>query len=289
MTAPRYLLVKHVPDLERFEPRNVGVIVWTPWGVGARFLGDKADSPGEVDGRSIPEFVRSKSAYRQWVQYWHREIARDTLVPVTGGEAVLRANPNFVDALLSAGRGDYVVEDGGFILDPIQDLDIGSVVESLYGRLIEPIVPAQDDVKDPGLDELCTELIQASGIAENPYWQRSYRLSCSVATNLIEDFEFTYAFANGDVKRLYQRVPMATKKRVFARKAVHDCAWMFEKVISARRLTPEKCISLVYVAEQDSDPDTQKLLNVLSSVSRVINVVDRDEAMREFTEVQAEG
>lgn len=288
MSMPRYLLVKHVPDLERFEPRNIGVIIWTPSAVGARFIADKPDAPGEVDGRSIPDFVRSKTAYRQWVEFWHHELAREVIAPVTGGDAVSRSNPAFVDALLSAGRGDFLVEDGGFVLDIPQDDDLASVVDSLYGRLVEPVVPTQDDVKDPGLDEVCAELIQASGIAANPYWHRSFKFPCAIVPNVVEDFEFTYAFANGDVKRLYQRVPMASKKRVFARKAVHDCAWMFEKAAAARRVAAEQCVALVHVPAADTDADTTRLLGVLSSVARVINVSDREAGLREFAEVQAE-
>jgi predicted RNA-binding protein with RPS1 domain len=73
---PRFLIAKYVPDVFRNEPRNIGVVLWTPDGVAARFLGEKPDAPGEVDDADIPEFVNSKHAYKQWVRYWRRELGK---------------------------------------------------------------------------------------------------------------------------------------------------------------------------------------------------------------------
>ena len=38
MNKTQYLLAKYIPDMHRFEPRNIGVIVWSPDGIEARFL-----------------------------------------------------------------------------------------------------------------------------------------------------------------------------------------------------------------------------------------------------------
>ena len=61
MSTPRYLIAKYIPDLQRVEPQNIGVIVWAPGVAAARFAAEKADRPGEVDGRSIPSFVTCPS------------------------------------------------------------------------------------------------------------------------------------------------------------------------------------------------------------------------------------
>ena len=39
MSATRYLLVKYIADLQRFEPRNIGVIVCSPEGAETAILG----------------------------------------------------------------------------------------------------------------------------------------------------------------------------------------------------------------------------------------------------------
>lgn len=51
MSSNRYFVAKYIPDLLRNEPRNFGVILWTPDGVAARFLAEERERPGEIDGR----------------------------------------------------------------------------------------------------------------------------------------------------------------------------------------------------------------------------------------------
>ena len=38
MNTPKYLIAKYIPDLNRMEPRNIGIVVWSPEGIEARFL-----------------------------------------------------------------------------------------------------------------------------------------------------------------------------------------------------------------------------------------------------------
>ena len=56
---PNYLVAKYISDLHRMEPRNIGIIVWTRSAVSARFVAERPNKPGEIDGRSIPPFVRA--------------------------------------------------------------------------------------------------------------------------------------------------------------------------------------------------------------------------------------
>ncbi len=93
MNTPRYLLTKYIPDLRRGEPPNVGVIIWAPSGVEARFVGEKARSAGEVDGRSIPSYVTSTHAYKQWIEFWRLQLSAEQIVPATGGSPVRRDDP----------------------------------------------------------------------------------------------------------------------------------------------------------------------------------------------------
>ena len=123
MPGPRYFLAKYVPDLTRMEPRNVGVIVWTPEGVDARFLAETPDRPGEVDGRSIPSFVTNAQAYKQWVAYWRKELDRWEIEPTRGGPAVPRSSPDFLDALARKGRGNFLLTSAGYLYSGPRNLD----------------------------------------------------------------------------------------------------------------------------------------------------------------------
>ena len=119
MNTTKYLLAKYIPDLHRFEPRNIGVIVWSPVGVEARFLAEYPNRPGEVDGRSIPGFVTSASAYKQWIRYWRDAFMREAVSPLDGGEVVSASSPAFIEALQQTGRGNFVIVDAGSVLDAV--------------------------------------------------------------------------------------------------------------------------------------------------------------------------
>lgn len=282
MSTARYLLVKHVPDMHRREPRNVGVLVWTPRGVAARFVGDKADAPGDVDGRSVPDFIRSKDAYRQWVRYWHRSVSRDRLSLRAGDSDVPRSDPRFLEALSSASRDDYPVTDGGFILDAIDGLEPDEVAESIYARLVEPASSVTEDAKDPGLAEICNALISSAGVSSHPHFHRGYELRCPLATGRAERFDAHYALANGMLKRVYHRVPVGSQRPRTAKKWVDACAWMFTRVRESFHMPQEHCVSLVHIADGDGDSETGDLLEVLRSVSKVINVAHQNDALAEF-------
>jgi hypothetical protein len=71
---PRYLVAKYISDLQRMEPRNIGIVVCASGVTCARFLGEKPGRPGHVDGRKVPPFVTSVAAYKQWIEFWRGEF-----------------------------------------------------------------------------------------------------------------------------------------------------------------------------------------------------------------------
>jgi uncharacterized protein YuzE len=121
--ATRYLLAKYTPDLMRNEPRNVGVVAWSPEGVEARFLGETPGRPGEVGEGTVPPFARSASAYRQWVRYWRKELAGGTPPP-----ALALASP----------PGNYVLAGGGFALGEVPPGGLPALADRLFAELVEP-------------------------------------------------------------------------------------------------------------------------------------------------------
>jgi hypothetical protein len=84
------------------------------------------------------------------------------------------------------------------------------------------------------------------------------------------------------LQRLYQRLPLSRKKTPL-RKSVHDAAWMFEKVIKAGIIRPEQGAVLVNATpELKADPEVERSLKVIGSVTRVLNVNDYEQAKAEF-------
>src|ERR1700722_16693761 len=110
---PRYLIAKHVADFQRMEPRNIGVIVWTPHCVEGRFLAERSGAPGDIDARSIPPFVASASAYKQWVAFWRSQL---TDKPTASGKPLQQ----WVENLKQTSHGSFWLADGGVILSSVR-------------------------------------------------------------------------------------------------------------------------------------------------------------------------
>lgn len=270
---PRYLVAKYISDLQRMEPKNIGVIVCTRGAVSARFVAERTDKPGEIDGRSIPPFVTSMAAYKQWVEFWRTELDEK---PLRGGQTLQK----WLDKLTQTSRGNFRLADGGTVLADVENEDIGVVTNNLFHNLVESAPP--DEICDVALDQVADDVIRRLRLTQNTNFRSRYRIECSVAPNVTEAFEFSHAYRNGVLKRLYQRVPLATK-RTPLRRVVHDSAWMFEKVVEQGIVTRDQAVALVFATEEHRrDPAVNWSFDVLRSVARVANLADANEALTAF-------
>jgi hypothetical protein len=271
--SPRYLVAKYVSDLQRMEPKNIGIIVWTNTAVSARFAAEKLNIPGEIDGRSIPPFVTSMAAYKQWVDFWRNQLDAK---PMRAG----RTLEKWSDDLRRTGRGNFWLADGGVFLQEVRTDEIQTVTDDLFHKLVEQ--PSVDEIRDVALDQIADHVIRQLQLTRNRNFHNRYQVSCLVADNVTEAFEFSHAYSNGTLKRLYQRVPLASK-RTPLRRVVHDSAWMFEKVVAQKIVTRDQAVALVYATEeQRHDPSISWSFDVLSSVARVANLADSNEAIAAF-------
>lgn len=279
MNATKYLLAKYIADLHRFEPRNIGVIVWSPTGIEARFLAEFPNRPGEVDGRSIPGFVTSPSAYKQWVRYWRDALSGPSFKPLNGGGVLSSSSPGFIEALQQTGRGNFVLVDAGSVLDVVGEEELPTLADQLFAQLVEANAP--DEPRDLDLDLVCDGLLERSHLINHKNFYTNYPVRCAV-NGVEEEYVFSHAFANGTLQRLYQRLAIP-KGKARLRKNVHDAAWSFEQVFKQRIVQPENAGVLVYVTEeQQSQPDVDKSLRLLGSLTRVINLRDERLGQQEF-------
>jgi hypothetical protein len=280
--TPIYLLAKYIPDLERFEPRNIGVVLWSQDGVEARFVGEKLDQPGEVDGRSVPGFITSLSAYKQWVKYWRVALSQSDYAPPAGGAKISRSTPGFMEALKTSGTGNFLLADGGVLLDDLAAEELPSVVNQLFDRLVEsgPV----EEPRDMTLDEMCDELMEESKLAQHPHFRTRYAVKCPI-NGVEEEYIFTHGLGNGKPECLLQTFPMP-KRKADMRKSTHDTAWAFEKVQQAHIVTPEQTAALVLLGgDQSAEPEVDRVVRVLGSVTKVINVRDRTSTLAFFEEL----
>ncbi|APD47172.1 hypothetical protein KQ302_11005 [Synechococcus sp. CS-602] len=279
MNTTKYLLAKYIPDLHRFEPRNIGVIVWSLLGIEARFLAEYSDRPGEVDGRSIPSFVTSASAYRQWIRYWRDAVVGTSMRPLGGGDVVSSSSPGFIEVLQQTARGNFVVVDSGSVLDDISEEELPAVADQLFAQLIE--ANTAEEPRDIGFDELCDSLMTLTQLKDHRNFYDRYPVRCTVR-GVDEEFFFSHAIANGTLERAYQRFPIPKRKSQI-QKNRDSTAWMLESILNAKLITSDHTVLLVNATpEQLSQAEVDKSIRLLGSMSRVVNILDEAEALAEF-------
>jgi hypothetical protein len=129
MTATWYL-VRHVPDLRRREPKNVGVVLRT--GAGSwlsKFVGETDE--GILRRRDVPRSFANFEVYESWVDYFRRKLSDEAW-----GD---------VEHLQSRRKGNYFAERGGQIFDDRPDWK--AELDALFSDLVK--LPEKKRVKSP--------------------------------------------------------------------------------------------------------------------------------------------
>lgn len=282
MNTTKYFLAKYVADMHRFEPRNIGVIVWSPTGIEARFLAENPARPGDVDGRSIPDWVTSDSAYRQWVRYWRQAVSENAIEPLRGGELITASSPAFMEALRESGKGNFLLTEAGAVMDRVGENDLPAVANQLFAQLVQEVSQA-DEPKDRSFEERCDVLLIRSQLKTHRHFQDRYPVKCTVR-GVEEEYVFSHALANGTIERLFQRFQIPkTKGRI--QKSRDAMAWVLESLTTSQIITPDKAVLIVAATpEQQSQVEVEKTFKLLGSMSRIVNVLDEPQAEATFAE-----
>lgn len=268
-----YIIAKHVPDPVRDEPRNVGVIVASHGDIVARFIGEKEDDPGEVDGRKIPGWVSSSSAYKQWIKFWREEI-EDTRSLDASIE---------VSSLRQWNKVDFLLSDSGQIALPNEEAGtIEAVADDLYRRLVTSEVEDDAD-EDPSLKARIRQLVRATGIGTSSNWRDDYPVSVDLGSGKSEQLSFHHGYVNGGPKKLYHRVHLSPRES-FLEKNLHDATWRFHLVKEQGILDFEDLAAFVYAPTEEVEERTEveEALETLLTQARVLNLAEPDEVQDEL-------
>lgn len=283
MTTPRYLLAKYIPDLQRFEPQNIGVIVWSPETVEARFIGENPNKPGFVDGRRAPSFVRDLSAYKAWVRHWRDEIVKPELT-IANGSTAKRSAPEYLRALASTSSGKFHLTEAGFLFDKTEAENMPALADHLFELLVKA-ADTDDTATDATLDALCKELLDETLLSNDERLIADYPVTCNVL-RVRETFRFSYAYSNGSLKKVYQKVPLVRGGQTL-KKNVHHPAWMFQHSIMSKKLRREQCATIVNVkSDLASEPEVKEALKLLGAIGTVVNLSDWGAAVAEFSSLR---
>lgn len=290
MSTPKYLIAQYTPDRFRKEPRNIGVVVWTRFGVKGLFQGEKMSSPGEVDGRKIPGFIQSPNAYRERIGFWRRALERGTIQLPAKDDEISADSIEFLEAMQQTGRGRYSLKKGGELLDDVNESDTNDIIQYLYQRLVTSEDYKPKDVavtskqKKSSTDPLSVvdDVIEQTKVSSDPYFHTSYELQYQPADDVEEQLEFDYAYMRGSLNRLFEKFKLPKQKRTIARDT-HDSIYRFERAQSVMNLRPDQCVTLIYYEEdRESDPNVKRSLGLLGTTARIIHVGNRMKLEREF-------
>jgi hypothetical protein len=282
MNKTKYFLAKYIPDMHRFEPRNIGVVIWSHLGIEARFLAENPSHPGDVDGRCIPDWVTSHNAYRQWVRYWRDALSENSIEPLRGGEVVPASSPAFMDALRETAQGNFMLLESGVVMDKVGEQDLPAVANQLFAQLVLEAASAEEP-KDRGFETRCDELLMKTQLKAHRHFQDRYPVKC-IVRGVEEEYVFSHALANGTIERLFQRFPIPkTKGRI--RKSRDAMAWTLESLINGKVVTAYQAVLIVdETPERQSDTEVEKTLRLLGGMSRLVNIQNPVEVEAVFAE-----
>lgn len=284
MTNAQFLVAKYIPDLQRFEPRNVGIIVWTPDGLAAQFLAEYPERPGEVDGRRKPDFFQSLNAYRQWVRFWRKTIDQAEERMING--VTRRAGPEVLEKLKASSKGNFVLVDGGFLLDPVPAYELPKLVGQLFQKLVfQKLVGTHEAAvlaEGPSLEQRCNHIFDTLPLPPEVKLLHDYAIPCQIG-DMERQFRFDYVLKNGSVQGVYDQFPLPHWKKVRHTNAfwsrVDAAAFKFDKVIEENVTNRAHTAALILAEEEDySDPDIGKAIDLLNSVTHIVNVADMPRA-----------
>jgi len=282
MNTIKYFLAKYISDMHRFEPRNIGVVVWSPLGIEARFLAENPNRLGDVDGRSIPDWVTSHNAYRQWVGYWRKALLENSVKPMRGGEPIPASSPAFMAALQETARENFVLAEAGDVMDQVNEADLAAVANQLFSQLVQE-ASSSDEPKDRNFEERCDELLAKTKLKEHKHFQNRYSVKC-VVRDVEEEYMFSHAIANGTIECLFQRFPIP-KTKLGIQKSRDATAWAFESLMKAKIITFDKVMLIIDAKpELQSQLEVEKTIRLLGSMSRIVNVSNEQEAEAAFAE-----
>ena len=234
LVSPRFLVAKHIPDLHRMEPRNIGIIAWADDGLtAAHFLGED-----EHHRFKMPSLIArgNRDAYRQWIEYWRYQMQADG-ISSRKGETVSRSSPAFLDALIGKSKASFQLADGGLLLQQIPAAELQEFVDEMFERIVESPVTNDAKAESAKLDGKCVELFRAAEIERHP--RRQWRLPVPRRMHGVLNY-FTIDLAFGPVNRpesVLQKVLLSREQSVYSNILMFD-ALRFDR---DNPLTQENC------------------------------------------------
>lgn len=281
---PRYILVQYLCDVWRMETRNIGVVVWTPSGAAARFIGEKLDESGsfcgKVDIDRVPAWVEGDSAYAQWVECWRTLLMSRQIRPLRGGELVSVASVRFLEGLREFTSNNYLMIDGGTLIDVEGDAE--ECADYLFDAFVlEDNTGIADSSNTLRVDWFCSRLRRETGIDQNPRFKHNYAISPNSPKSGVDTLTFSYGFEGNNGLRVYEAVPFPGGPTDL-RRTVRSTAWLLEQALNGGVVDKENATAVISVPEvRLGQNEVHNSLSLLKSYCRVINLQNEADTLRQ--------
>ncbi len=269
--SPRYLIAQFVGDAMRMEPKNIGVIAWTPNAVASRFF---AERNGLIIQSQVPDFIREPSIYVQWVEHWRSLASQEKIEPLGGGEAIGRGDERFLAALASYSKKSYFLRDGGVILDVVEDVD--DLAEYLFDTLVE-----YRGTRRKGVRNFCSEAVKSTRLPSLRAFKKDYPITANVLGKQ-DRFTLDYSVVNGLPKFAIQSVSMPEISKG-SEHQVNSAKWIFEHLQSVYNLAKADLTTVVLFPESaEVRREAEESLGLLHEMSTVVDVKNGAELLSKF-------
>ena len=139
--------------------------------------------------------------------------------------------------------------------------------------------------REPSLEQRCDPLFKSLPLPSGVKLLRGYPIPCRIG-DMERLFRFDYVLKNGDVQGIYEQFALPHWKRAKHKNAfwsrVDATAFKFEKVIEGNVADRAHTAALILAAQEDyDDPDIGKAIELLDSVTHVVNVADMSRAAQD--------
>ncbi len=258
----QYLLAKYIPDLARMEPVNIGVVTWYRGHVRLKFR--EADSL---------KCLEDKELYDRWVRFWNRTAQQDEIVPYRS-EPVKRKSTNFLQAFCSTQDGQFLLIDGGFVMEKTTVKELDSVTNYLFEELVADPSTVESK-KKYGLSEKCKEIFDSPQISGRV--QSRFGVKCDIH-GTEQKIPFDWGHGNGKPDSLFEKVNLNNSGSVF------DAAFKFQCVIDPAIVSREKCVALVDSSVSGND-QSDNYVRLIESYCPIIDVSNKHEARDQILQI----
>jgi hypothetical protein len=229
----QYLVAKYIPDLDRMEPRNIGVVFWANGAVKTRF----ADP--ELVGLSVDD-----ANYERWIEYWRR-LAGQKSIQIENRRPASVKTSRFISEFQRAQRGNYMLETGGELVDDVKDLD--EAADFLFSRLVSSAQPREARRADQ-LRIAADSVLSEIGLIGRKDFVQNYPVALPFG-EVEKQLHFHYGLGDkgAQPKALLLRVNIGSET------SVSSAMGKFGSVDRVKICPKDRCLALYEPAEDDEN------------------------------------